>query len=306
MGWRDLLEEKNKTVIAPWVGGRNIFAEGRKFRLIGNLPEEHGWYCFDVIETRKVRRKKEFVYPDFDWHESYKKREGYLVGDKLIPDDANFVFKIEKIFSETISVDLVEPGLDRFTRILTAEYENGRCLYVGQEFPLGPETEVMDAFQDRKKTINDIPNVTPALALAFRFESWRRALIEEERRKADEERQKRERCARLLEAVGTGPGRRAMANIDFRAACEACLSVSGAEYLDHRVLNGREAAVKYRFRGRRLECVINRDTFRIIDAGVCLDDHMGTRGDTFFTLESLPAVINEAINTGRLVVWRHG
>jgi hypothetical protein len=43
----------------------------------------------------------------------------------------------------------------------------------------------------------------------------------------------------------------------------------------------------------------------IVDAGICLDDHRGTKGDTRFTLESLPAVVGEAIRGGKLVVWRH-
>ena len=45
---------------------------------------------------------------------------------------------------------------------------------------------------------------------------------------------------------------------------------------------------------------------RIVDAGICLNDYAhGTKGDTLFTLESLPAVIDEAIRTDQLVVFRH-
>ena len=49
-----------------------------------------------------------------------------------------------------------------------------------------------------------------------------------------------------------------------------------------------------------------------VDAGICLTAHYddpdfesGTRGDTLFTLESLPPVIREANGDGVLVVFRH-
>ena len=49
-----------------------------------------------------------------------------------------------------------------------------------------------------------------------------------------------------------------------------------------------------------------RDTLRIVDAGICLEDHAtGEKGDTYFTLESPPGVVRQAIREGQLVVWRH-
>jgi hypothetical protein len=43
-----------------------------------------------------------------------------------------------------------------------------------------------------------------------------------------------------------------------------------------------------------------------VDSGICLVDHgTGERGDTRFTLESLPGVVGEAMDLGRLVVFRH-
>ena len=63
---------------------------------------------------------------------------------------------------------------------------------------------------------------------------------------------------------------------------------------------------------RRFECTCDERTLQIIDAGICLTAHYddpdfeeGTRGDTFFTLESLPAVIRQAEREHRLVVLRH-
>jgi len=43
-----------------------------------------------------------------------------------------------------------------------------------------------------------------------------------------------------------------------------------------------ELVVTYRFRGRRLECVVDARTLRVVDAGVCLTDHdTHERGDSY-------------------------
>ena len=110
-----------------------------------------------------------------------------------------------------------------------------------------------------------------------------------------------------MRATGTGAWRRALARRDFEAAAREALRLSGAELLDARPAYGRgEMIVQYRFRRRRLECVVDRATLRVSDAGICLTDEVtGERGDTYFTLESLPAVVGEAMDRSLLVVYRH-
>ena len=100
--------------------------------------------------------------------------------------------------------------------------------------------------------------------------------------------------------------RRALARRDFGTAAKTALAVSGAELLDHRdnVRRG-EKVVQFRFKRRRFECVVHAESLRIVDAGVCLINHAtGERGDDRFTLESLPAVIDEAMRRGVLHVFR--
>jgi hypothetical protein len=64
--------------------------------------------------------------------------------------------------------------------------------------------------------------------------------------------------------------------------------------------------VQFRFQGQAFECVVEADTLRIVDSGICLVDHgTGERGDNYFTLESLPAVIEQANREQRLVIFRH-
>lgn len=209
---------------------------------------------------------------------------------------------------------LVEPGLERFARVLAARQRDGRLIYVRQEFPQGPEFEVQAAWQDGLEDLDHVAGVPPALELSFRWMLWQKRVAEEKRRELEElarlEAEEAERVARnaaFRENLEREIARRRDPEARFEDAARAALAVSGAELLDHRAgVQRGETVVQFRFRDRRFECVVQTRTLRIIDAGVCLIDHANDiRGDTRFTLESLPGVLNEAIDRGVLVVFRH-
>lgn len=313
MGWQDLLAQTEERSL-PWVGGKQVTWGPRTWDIKGKTPPEHGWYRFAVDGSRFAVLMSDTPTEADDRFETIKGHtivRGYLAGDRLIPDHAQVNTDPERLIEQTIPVHLVEPGLDRFTRAVVVRTTRG-AIYLRQEFPQGAEDAVMAAYQDRKASVHDIKGVTPALELVFRWLSDQRdnaAKRAEEARKRREEWERQRKLTQMreeaLKSIGTGAGRRALAEVDFQAAAKAALAVSGAELLDARPSRTKgEWVVQYRFRNRRLECVCDT-TMHIIDAGVCLDDHRGTKGDTFFTLESLPAVIAEAIRLGKLVVWRH-
>jgi len=313
MGWQDLLASGGDRIL-PWLGGRQIHSKDRTWIIKGRLPLEYGWYTFDTSAGRKAKLKSEADI-DPDYIDGQRAVRGILVGDRIILDDARVDPDPAKLIEQTEPVFCVERGLDRFTRCTAVRDKEGRLVYMQMEFPSGPEAEVLAAYQDRKDSVNDIPGVTPPLDLAFRWISYQRAAAEaraaeEARIRAEEEAKlaEAERVRRLMERVGTAEGRRALAVQDFPAAAKAALAVGGAEYLDSRDgYRKHEKVVQYRFRHRRLECVCHALTLRIIDAGVCLDNHRGnadSKSDTLFTLETLPTVIDEVMDMGRLVVWR--
>jgi hypothetical protein len=316
MGWRDLLQQE-EMLTAPWIGGRVLRRGPRSWAVEGKLPPEHGWQNF-----RLASRKATVVgLADPDLEMLCHHVMGYLVGDRLIPDGIWVDPNPAKIINFSERVWLVEPGLDRFVRISAGRtHEGGSLVYKGQEMPLGPENDVLSAYLDQKPSVADIPGVSPALDAAFRMETWRRAEIErhrveaERRRREEEERRaKEERRQQLVKQLGDGAGRREMAKVDFAEAAKAALAIGGAVFVDHRHSPQRnEMIVRYRLDGRRFECTCDSRTMQIIDAGVCLTAHdddpdfeEGTRGDSFFTLESLPSVIRQAEREGHLVVFRH-
>jgi len=331
MSWEALLNTAAEERVLPWTGGRRLYDRRRAFKLAGATPPEHGWHRFRVDGARPVTRAGAGEAP-FDFDSGRRAARGYLVGDRLVPDTARVGLDLEAAFRQGEKVWLVEPGLGRFARVLAARTSDGRLVYAREEFPLGPEPDVMEAYEDERDSLEGIPGVPPALELAFLWQAWRRALAEERRRELELMRQleeeealaeaQRQRIAEehaaliagwrrqtvALRAPGAAKARRSLARLDFEAAAASALAISGAKLRDAtRARNAGEWDVRFTFRERRFAALVEERTLRIIDSGVCLIDHRNNiRGDTRFTLESLPAVLDEAIRTHRLVIFRAG
>lgn len=312
MGWQDLLQKEDEILVSPWVGFpfKSLRTFDRSWNIQGRLPREIGWFEFRLQGQNATVLKA--VDPPLGALQ--RQVRGYLVGDRLVPDGVRVPEDLAGLMAVSEKVHLIERGLDRFVRVSAGRtFEDGPLIYEAQDFPLGPEDEVLTAFQDQKPTVDSVAGVAPALDTAFRFETWRRTEAERIRREEQERREREEReqaeaerREQVRQQMGTGEGRRLMAKHDFAAAAQAALRVGGAEYLDHREsFNRGEIVVQFRIDRRRFECVCNLD-LRIIDAGICLVDHRtGVKGDTRFTLESLPTVIQQATRDGVLVVFRH-
>jgi hypothetical protein len=311
MGWRDLLQTEDEAIVSPWLGGRILRSGVRTWTVDGPLPRENGWYTFKLKGRRATFGG---VADPFAENLDFIVR-GYLVGDRIVPDAVRIDPDPAKIVGFSEPVALLDRGLDRFVRVSAGRaFEDGPLVFRAQEFPLGPEDLVTRAYQDRAPSVDGIPDVSPALDAAFRMESWarseterRRAELERQRAEEEARRQLEERRRQMDQQLGSAEGRRQMAQVDFSQGAKAALKLAGAEYLDHKpgYIKG-EMVVTFRLRRRTFVCTCDEKTLRIIDAGICLVDHLtGEKGDTRFTLESLPGVIAEADRTGVLVVLRY-
>ncbi len=297
MSWRDLVATGPEHRVLPWTGGRTVADGPRRWSIAGPLPAERGWTTFAVDggRTATVVGPGE---PPPGWEGGRPRRRGWLVGDRLVPDDASVPTDPAAFFAHTLPVALVPPGLPRFARIAAARVGEV-WVFVGEEFPLGPEDAVIVAFTEGPPDVAEIPGVPPALELAFRF-----AVDERDHAAARAEAARRAREAAAAEAVDEAERMARLATLPGRL--QEALRVSGATLVDHRPgVERDEVVVTFRFRDRRFECVVD-GSLRIVDAGICLNDYeTGEKGDTLFTLASLPAVIDEALRTDRLVVFRH-
>ena len=309
MGWRDLLQTGDEKVTLPWLGGRTLYSAAQRWSIEGRLPKEHGWHTFKIANREARVEGPADAQPDLLQHSV----RGYLVGDRIVADDVRVDPDPKRIVEFSETVHLIDDGIDRFARVRAGRInKEGPLVYQGLEMPLGQEDQVLEAFLDQKTSVTDLKNVPAALDAAFRMESWQRAEAERRRvelerirREEEEKRQKEERRKELVKKLGDGEARREMALHDFDAAARAALAVGGAVFLDAKKLRHNEWAVRYRLDRQRLECVCN-ERLRIIDAGICLIDHdTNEKGDTFFTLESLPAVVMQAQRERRLVIFRY-
>jgi hypothetical protein len=80
---------------------------------------------------------------------------------------------------------------------------------------------------------------------------------------------------------------------------ERVLAGSDAELLSVRPVQDL-LHVRFRFAESRFDCLVDPTSLQVIDAGICLDG-----ADRMLTLDSLPSVLREALDTGQLVVtWR--
>jgi hypothetical protein len=309
MGWKDLLQTGDEKVTLPWLGGRTLYSSAQRWSIEGRLPSELGWHTFKIANREARAECRADARPDMLQHPV----RGYLVGDRLVADDVQVDPDPRRIAEFSEKVFLLEEGIDRFARVRAGRVnKEGPLVYQGLEMPLGQEDQVLEAFLDQASSVAHIKSVPPALDAAFRMESWqraeaerRRAELERIRRAEEDKRQKEERRKELVKKLGDGEGRREMALHDFDAAARAALAVGGAVFLDAKKLRHNEWAVRYRLDRQRFECVCD-ERLRIIDAGICLVDHdTNEKGDTFFTLESLPAVVQQAQRERKLVIFRH-
>ncbi len=86
---------------------------------------------------------------------------------------------------------------------------------------------------------------------------------------------------------------------DAPERAEAALEAAGARLLATRALAGGNLEVTFGFRGERFITVVDAVTLQVLDAGICL-----AGADREVTLESLPSVVREAIDEGKLVITR--
>lgn len=315
--WKSLLQSNQSSpdeVLYPWTG-EAILSLGDRYPKVGrDKPREYGWTTFRIEGRRAVwRGSPPTEAPDnFDLYEGVTK--GYLVGNRLIEDNTDLTHADPaKVWEVSKPVFLVgDEDLPKFARIQCGRLpDQDKLIYIGPDMPLGPEDETLAVYEDRKELLPImIKGVTPSLYLAFRVETWYRDKRDQEiaarreRERVERERLEREeRVANLKTNLGSATGARAMAEHDFEEGAKAALRNGGAELLSVR-RNQHENIVRFRYRQQRFECTCN-NRLGIMDAGVCLtDESTGEKGDTWLSLETLPGVIGEAMDLGRLVIFR--
>src|SRR5688572_6018984 len=102
--WRDLLQ-KDEAIVSPWLEGRSLRTFARSFKIEGALPPEPGWHRF-AIAGRKARFCAAAEPDDSALGERVR---GYLIGDRLVPDDVRVRPELAELARSFTRVHLIEP-----------------------------------------------------------------------------------------------------------------------------------------------------------------------------------------------------
>ena len=291
MDFRRFLGKQEEQVL-PYFGGATVDAPGRELRVEQRV--EPGWWRFQ-IEGRKATAL-EPAEPELD--SQLPKLRGHLIDTRLV-DEAGRVRRLWFLPED-------EPPL--FAPVTAHRWHSGDVLFGALEFEDEAEEAARQALEEGR-SLAEVKAVPSSLRAAFAF-----ALVEAQGRalgipvsplevrgavaevaEGGPERATRRRTQRVLAAAAVD-----MATLDAdQARVAAALTGTAARLLRLRRLAGEQLEVTYSFLGNRFQSIVDARTLNVVDAGVCLDGEDGA-----LTLESLPGVIREAVDTGQLVITR--
>ncbi|WP_224367781.1 hypothetical protein [Hyalangium versicolor] len=329
MDYRKFLGKEEERVL-PYLGGAFLHAADRRLRL-ATEPATPGWYRFRI----KGREATPVAPVEPEGLESLPSVRGHLVGERLVREGA--------IAEHVHFLPEEEPA--RLSPCRARRWHSGELLFDSLDFESEAEEAVRRALEDdaslaqlkgvpatlrsafsyavleaqsRRLAIPAAPAELrphlvsvaelgrPEAERALRALAAERALAE---REMVELRRRREIADRARQHVEAQPRREEgrgrnwrTAEADAMARAELALEAAGARMRSVRALNRENLEVIFTFMDERFISIVNRDTLQVVDSGICLGH---PPSDNLVTLESLPSVIKEAIDTGRLVILRH-
>ncbi|XXF79559.1 hypothetical protein P2318_07325 [Myxococcaceae bacterium GXIMD 01537] len=317
---------KVESAVLPYLGGGTVDAPSRRLRVAA--PVDPGWWRFD-IQGRTAHAR---LPAEPEGLEALPLVRGHLWGQRLVRDGA---------VAEPLHL-LPEEEAPRFSPVRARRWHDGSLLFDSLDFEGEAEGGARRALEE-ETTLADIKGVPASLRAAFGYtvlESVSRTLgirfspgevrsrvlavaergrdeatpvlrhLSDERdafaRAQESRRQELESLLREEETSARMRAERARLSAQPRRAgsdgdrVERVLAQAGARVLDQRRLGHGRLEVVFRFMDERFVSVVDVNTLQVIDAGLCL-----AGADSEVTLESLPGVIREAIQTDRLVITRY-
>jgi hypothetical protein len=333
MDYRKFLS-KTETAVLPYLGGPRVDAETRRLRVKSDAEIEPGWWRFE-ISGREAKPIELSEAPDLS---AFPKVRGHYAGGYLF-ENGKSAGRVEllgdepPVFTPLLarrwpSGDWLYEGLEfeseaeeQVRRALEDERALGEIKGVAASLRAAFGYALMSALARRQEArVSPLEMRSDILDIAERGQVAAAERLTEilEARRLDRVRQ--EAHARALEArlspatVREEPafvpppdahrrrgGRRAPpSEADAHERAVLALDAAGAALLGSRLVRGYGLEVTFRFMGERFITVVDPVSFNVIDAGICLSG-----ADRQLSLDSLPAVIREAIDTDVLHITRH-
>ena len=298
------------TLVLPYLGGARVAGDGRRWRV--RTPVAPGWWSFE-LSGRVARPVTPATAPDLSRLAAFR---GHLVG--------GWIFAGGDHIEAVLLVPEDEPP--PLAPAIARRWHDASLVFDALDFETEAEDLVRRALED-ERSIEQIAGVGASLRAAFAF-----ALVERLARRRRLRVSPRELKGRWLDVARRGPAaagelldeidqRRRRVGLQTVVArvvdgarraeelwerwpserrAEAALEAAGGTLLALRRQGETQIEVTFRFLGERFISIVDAQTLQVHDAGICLDG-----ADREITLESLPSVIREAIETGELVITRH-
>ncbi|HEX8698145.1 MAG TPA: hypothetical protein VF815_04865 [Myxococcaceae bacterium] len=331
MDYRKFLGKEEERVL-PYFGGAFLHAADRRLRL-ATEPQAPGWYRFKV----KGREATLMGPAEPEALESLPSVRGHLVGDRLVREGSvaervHFLPEEEpprltpararRWHSGELLFDMLDfesEAEEAARRALEEDTSLAEVKGVPATLRSAFSYAVLEA-ESRRLHIPAVPReLRPhlgAVAEKGRPEAERalRALAAERAlaaREMEELNRRRQLVGMAQQAVAAQAQVRAQAprgrhgrvrEEDAMARAELALEAAGARMRSARVLGNGNLEIIFTFMDERFISVVNANTLQVVDSGICLGH---PPADDLVTLESLPSVIKEAIDTDRLVILRH-
>lgn len=316
--YRKFLGREEERVL-PYLGGGFLHAAERRLRLAAE-PAAPGWYRFRI----RGREATPLGPAEPQAVEALPTVRGHLVGERLVREGA--------LCEQLLFLPAEEPP--RLAPCRARRWYSGELLFDTLDFESEAEEAARRALEE-DTPLAHLKGVPATLRAAFAY-----AVLEAASRRLGipaAPAELRPHLARVAElgrpeaerALGALAAERALAEremvelrqrraLAFRveeagrprrdeeggevARAERALEAAGARLRNARALGNGNLEVIFTFMGERFIAVVNGATLQVVDSGICLGH---PPRDELVTLESLPSVIKEAIDTGQLVILRH-
>ncbi|RJS23036.1 hypothetical protein DRW03_11930 [Corallococcus sp. H22C18031201] len=319
---------KAQSMVLPYCGGGTVDAPSRRLRV--TAPVHPGWWRFEVQGRHATAR--EVAEPE--GLDTCPRVRGHLWGTRLVRDGA---------VAERLEL-MPEEEPPRLSWVVARRWHDGTLLFESLEFESEAEDVARRALEEGR-TLAGAKGVSASLRAAFGYavvDAAARtqgihfapaevrgkvlAIAEGGRTEAEAclarlltERALHQRALARREAAREQAARaqprpapaRPIVRPDGRSShiepgappserVERALESAGARLHAQRRLSNGLLEVTFGFMDERFISVVDAQTLQVRDAGVCL-----AGADERVTLESLPSVIREAIESDVLVITRH-
>ena len=318
MDYRKFLQKESACVL-PYFGGTRVHDASRRLRV--NVEQPPGWYRF-AVKGRVATPVERADPPDLSRLDATYGHYAH-----------GWVFSGGRQLGRVELVPEEEPPL--LSPITTRHWHSGDLVFDSLEFETEAEDAVRQALEE-ERGIDELKGVAASLRAAFAFalaakvgrgleirvsprevsgavlelaRGGREVAVSVLRDLEERRRLERVRLDAWAAAEGRSPSprtgwRRPSAAADTASPVDRAaraLDAAGADLVGSRSMGNGMLEVTYRFMGERFISVVDEQSLQVVDAGICLSG-----SDREVTLESLPSVIREGVDTDQLHITRHG